>query len=245
LNGDVGPFLTFLAGPAPPPPGTIGNPAANQTVTGSACGTNFFQVEGPGLPVGGVRTNQFSTLIGRRAQICGNGVLDPGEQCDLGPATGAPGSCCTANCTFAAAGTPCSDGNPCDVNGTCDGTSTVCPVTGFTTAPCTDGNVCTTADTCANGTCVGGPPPNCDDGNPCTSIDFCLNGQCLGGPPISCDDGNPCTDDLCDAQLGCLHVNNHASCSDGNACTANDTCSGGTCVGGPPPNCDDGNVCTA
>src|SRR5439155_31207 len=158
--------------------------------------------------------------IGRRAQICGNGVLDPGEQCDLGPATGAPGSCCTANCTFAAAGTPCSDGNPCDVNGTCDGTSTVCPVTGFTTAPCTDGNVCTTADTCANGTCVGGPPPNCDDGNLCTA-------------------------DPCDPRLGCLHVNNHASCSDGNACTANDTCSGGTCVGGPPPNCDDGNVCTA
>src|SRR5262249_17938200 len=30
LHGDVGPFLTFLAGPSPPPPGTIGNPAANQ-----------------------------------------------------------------------------------------------------------------------------------------------------------------------------------------------------------------------
>ena len=323
LNGDVGPFLSFLAGASPPPPGTIGNPAANQTVTGSACGTNIFRVEGPGLPAGGVQTNLFGTLIGRRAVICGNGFLDPGEQCDLGSANGAPGGCCTANCTFAAAGTPCSDGNPCNVNGTCDGTSTVCPVTGFTTAPCNDANACTTADTCANGTCVGGPPPNCDDGNvcttdtcdpvagcvhtnntaacddgnactgpdacgggacqpgpaincddgnscttdgcdpatgcvhtnnnsltctdnnACTSLDFCLNGQCLGGPSISCDDGNPCTDDLCDAQLGCLHVNNHAACSDGNACTTNDTCSSGTCVGGPPPNCDDGNICTA
>ena len=323
LNGDVGPFLSFLAGASPPPPGTIGNPAANQTVTGSACGTNIFRVEGPGLPAGGVQTNLFGTLIGRRAVICGNGFLDPGEQCDLGSANGAPGGCCTANCTFAAAGTPCSDGNPCNVNGTCDGTSTVCPVTGFTTAPCNDANACTTADTCANGTCVGGPPPNCDDGNvcttdtcdpvagcvhtnntaacddgnactgpdacgggacqpgpaincddgnscttdgcdpatgcvhtnnnsltctdnnACTSLDFCLNGQCLGGPSISCDDGNPCTDDLCDAQLGCLHVNNHAACSDGNACTTNDTCSNGTCVGGPPPNCDDGNICTA
>jgi len=37
LNGDVGPFLTFLAGASLPPPGTIGNPAANQTVTGSPC----------------------------------------------------------------------------------------------------------------------------------------------------------------------------------------------------------------
>jgi hypothetical protein len=66
LTGDVGPFLTFLAG-APPPPGTIGNPAGNQTVTGSACGTNFFKVEGPGLPSSGVRTDQFSTLIGKVA----------------------------------------------------------------------------------------------------------------------------------------------------------------------------------
>src|SRR5206468_2343189 len=139
------------------------------------------------------------------------------------------------------------------------------------TAPCDDGNACTGPDACGGGACQPGPPVNCNDGNSCTtdtcdpvagcqhtnnntltcndnnactSLDFCLNGQCLGGPPISCDDGNPCTDDLCDAQLGCLHVNNHASCSDGNACTANDTCSGGTCVGGPPPNCDDGNPCT-
>src|SRR5262249_18759308 len=32
---------------------------------------------------------------------------------------------------------------------------------------------------------------------------------------------------------------------DGNACTTNDTCAGGTCVGGPALNCNDNNVCTA
>ncbi len=50
--------------------------------------------------------------------------------------------------------------------------------------------------------------------------------------PTGCDDGNPCTDDICDAQLGCVHSNNTLSCTDGNACTTNDVCSGGVCVGG-------------
>src|SRR5439155_17078926 len=36
LGGRVGPFLTAVA--PPPPPGLVGNPAGDQTVTGSACG---------------------------------------------------------------------------------------------------------------------------------------------------------------------------------------------------------------
>ena len=219
LNGDHGPFLTFLAGPTPPPPGTIGNPAAHQTVTGSACGTNIFKVEGPGLPAGGVQTDQF-TLVGRRAEICGNGFLDLNEQCDFGAANGQPGSCCRANCTFAPTNTLCDDGNPCTTNATCDGQGH-CPVTGFTTAACNDNNACTTADSCnGGGTCVGGPPPNCDDGNVCTT-------------------------DTCAPATGCVHTNNTAACDDGSACTTADTCAAGSCVGGPPPNCNDGNTCTA
>src|SRR5262245_40299703 len=161
LNGDVGPFLTFLAGPVPPPPGTIGQPAANQTVTGSACGTNFVKIEGPGLPDGGIQTDQF-TLIGRRAEICGNGFLDLNEQCDFGAANGQPGSCCNADCTFAAATTACDDGDPCTTTATCDGAGH-CPVTGFTTAACNDGNACTTADSCDGaGHCTGGPALSCN-----------------------------------------------------------------------------------
>jgi len=141
LNGDHGPFLTFLAGPTPPP-GHDREPRAHQTVTGSACGTNIFKVEGPGLPAGGVQTDQF-TLVGRRAEICGNGFLDLNEQCDFGAANGQPGSCCRANCTFAPTNTLCDDGNPCTTNATCDGQGH-CPVTGFTTAACNDNNACTT-----------------------------------------------------------------------------------------------------
>ncbi|MDP3939278.1 MAG: hypothetical protein Q8R92_14235, partial [Deltaproteobacteria bacterium] len=42
----------------------------------------------------------------------------------------------------------------------------------------------------------------------------------------------------------CVNTNNTASCNDSNACTTSDTCSGGACVGGSPPNCDDSNLCT-
>src|SRR5437867_2473711 len=80
LNGPVGPFLRFATGPVPPPPGTIGNPASIQTVTGSSCGQNFFRVAGPGLPLGAISTNLFSTIIGKVAQTCGNGILDRSEE---------------------------------------------------------------------------------------------------------------------------------------------------------------------
>src|SRR5262249_21466510 len=83
---------------------------------------------------------------------------------------------------------------------------------------------------------------SCDDGNACT-VDSCSNAAC-SNVGSNCDDGNPCTTDSCDAIAGCGHTNNSNPCNDGSACTTNDTCSGGACVGGPPPNCDDGNVCT-
>jgi len=39
---------------------------------------------------------------------CGDGVVDPGEQCDDGPFNGNPTvSCCTATCQFAAVGSMC------------------------------------------------------------------------------------------------------------------------------------------
>jgi hypothetical protein len=64
--------------------------------------------------------------------LCGNGSLDPGEQCDNGAANGTPGSCCAADCTFVAAATVCrpSAGN-CDVEESCSGSSGACPTDGF------------------------------------------------------------------------------------------------------------------
>jgi hypothetical protein len=73
--------------------------------------------------------------------------------------------------------------------------------------------------------------------------DSCAAPICQG-TPLSCDDGNVCTDDSCNPASGCVHTNNTNPCDDGNACTTGDTCGGGICNGGPPPNCDDGDVCT-
>src|SRR5438445_3162568 len=238
-TGRIGPFLTAVA--PPPPAGFVGNPAAPQTVTGSPCGQNIFRVEGPGFPVGGAQTNQFTVLIGKLAHICGNGVVDLGEQCDDGNLVA--GDCCSPLCQFEAAGQACAN-NPCISGTTCDGAG-ACAGGTPNTLPCNDGNACTTADACAGGVCVGGPPPNCNDGNLCTT-DTCNPATgCVSTPnTLPCDDGNPCTSgDTC-AAGACVGTPNTLPCNDGNACTTADTCAGGVCVGGPPPNCDDANVCT-
>src|SRR5438128_2557072 len=204
----VSTWLQWDATPPAPPAGFIGDPAVLHPITGSPCGTNFFRVEGPGLPPGGVETNLWSVL-GKKVAICGNGLLDPGEQCDDGNTL--DGDCCSSTCQFEPAGAPCASPTPCLTATTCDGAG-VCGGGTPTLAACNDGNACTTADTCAGGVCV-------------------------GGPALNCNDGNVCTDDACDPATGCLNTPNTAPCTDGNACTTADTCAGGVCVGGPPPFC--------
>ena len=71
-------WLRWDATPPAPPAGAIGDFVIPHPITGSPCGTNFFRVEGPGLPPGGVQTNLFN-LMGKIAAVCGNGFLDPGE----------------------------------------------------------------------------------------------------------------------------------------------------------------------
>src|SRR5438552_2154911 len=151
-TGRVGPFLTALA--PPPPPGFVGNPAAPQTVTGSPCGQNIFSIQGPGLPGGGLQTDQFTVLIGKIAHVCGNGIVDLGEQCDDGNLVA--GDCCSPTCQFEPAGQACAN-NPCISGSTCDGAA-ACVGGTPNTLPCNDGSACTTADTCAGGVCVGCPP---------------------------------------------------------------------------------------
>jgi hypothetical protein len=63
LGGRWGPFLTRAPGAPAPPAGFIGDGVTPTAVTGSPLGTNFFRVEGPGLPAGGTTSTQF-TLIG-------------------------------------------------------------------------------------------------------------------------------------------------------------------------------------
>jgi cysteine-rich repeat protein len=56
---------------------------------------------------------------GTSLAVCGDDVLDGGEQCDDGNVAG--GDCCSATCQFEANGDPCDDGSVCTAADACDG----------------------------------------------------------------------------------------------------------------------------
>lgn len=235
----------------------LGSCQANHESNGTSCGDGIF-CNGAETCVGGECTagTPVPNCCDTNAECNDGDVCDGVETCNLGTHTCVPGTMLD-----------CDDDEVCT-------TDSCHPITGCqyvdNSDPCDDENECTTNDTCSNGSCAGGPPPNCDDGNvcttdscnvatgcvntnntqpcsdnnACTTNDTCSGGSCVGGPAPNCNDGNVCTTDTCDPFLGCVNANNTNPCTDGSACTLNDTCQGGTCVGGPPPNCDDGNICT-
>jgi cysteine-rich repeat protein len=171
---------------------------------------------------------------------CGNGALDAGEQCDDGNL--ANGDCCSSACRIEPNGSSCADGDLCNGAETCQ--AGVC--TAGAPLVCNDSNVCTTDSCNPLSGCVYTPnTAPCNDGNACTTADTCSGGSCVGGPALVCNDSNLCTDDSCNPASGCVYVNNTAPCDDSNACTTADTCSGGSCAGGPALVCNDGNVCTS
>ncbi len=109
--------------------------------------------------------------------VCGNGVLEPGEACDDGNL--ASGDGCDANCTATACGN------------------------GVVTAgeACDDGNLA--GGDCCDPTCTPGPDgAPCDDGDACSAGDTCDAGRCLAGAPRDCADGETCTTDACDPISG-------------------------------------------
>jgi probable HAF family extracellular repeat protein len=60
--------------------------------------------------IAAVGVNALDQEIALLLSICGNDVVDPGEQCDEGTNNGTPVGCCDANCR------PKSDGSSCDVD---------------------------------------------------------------------------------------------------------------------------------
>lgn len=86
-----------------------------------------------------------------RTGRCNDGILDIGEECDLGfQGNRSSNSCCTTTCELKSAGTTCrTDNDECWASNVCSGDSATCP-----TDPVETGTACS------------------EDGNPC-SVDVC------------------------------------------------------------------------
>jgi cysteine-rich repeat protein len=176
--------------------------------------------------------------------ICGDGLTVGSEQCDDGALNGTANSCCTATCTFKAAGTSCNDGDACTQTDTCQAGT----CTGSNPVVCTALDQCHVAGTCDTGTGVCSNPTkadnsSCNDGNSCTQTDTCQAGTCTGSNPVVCTALDQChVAGTCDTGTGvCSNPTkaDNSSCNDGNSCTQTDTCQAGTCTGSNPV------VCTA
>ena len=187
--------------------------------------------------------------------VCGDGVIDPGEDCDgtnLGGSTcsslGFSGGTlsCNASCIFNTAacttamgcagmpnGTPCSDMNLCTTGdacsaGVCVGTTVDCSAL---TNSCNTGSC-----SAATGACVATPLPNgtaCADTLTCTTGTTCTTGVCGGGFSIDCSAfDSACAVGACAEPGGC-YASAYADgtpCDDGDVCT-DDTCISGACNG--------------
>ena len=134
---------------------------------------------------------------------CGDGVVEPGEQCDDGNALA--GDCCSPLCAFEPPGRACDDGDACSATDLCDGAGSC---EGVEPLVCDDGAFCNGVESCSPAVgCLAGESPAIDDGIACT-VDRCDESEDhVDHDPddAQCDDGNGCTASACDALLGCTH----------------------------------------
>ena len=123
--------------------------------------------------------------------MCGNGVVEPGEQCDGGSsaiaAPSANDACCTSACMFVAPGTECDDNNAGTSFDVCE--AGVC--SGRTERACTLDCQCRSNRQCLtsrcdqqSGRCTFSQLPvgsACNDNDECTTGDACTRHGYCGG----------------------------------------------------------------
>ena len=204
-----------------------------QTALGEACDKGIDPVTGARLNGPGSGCSFSCT-----SDTCGNGMLDPGEECDDGTNNG-PGKRCSIACKI----TPiCGDGIK-DAPEQCDDHNT-------TNGDCCSSSCTVEANVCGDGkiTSCGGVTEQCDPGldpvcckaGTCTPVvPVCGNGvvEMCGATPEQCDDGplngqpGKCKTDCTPptpAVCGNGMIEGNETCDDGNT-TSLDGCSGVHC----------------
>ena len=157
------------------------------------------------------------------AGICGNGIVEPSEECDPGGSLHVNGdptlatcttgndcffelSCCKFNCQYVGQGATCADDNDCTTNDHCDQVGQCIGSFVANGSACDDGTFCNGTDSCQAGECTGHAGDPCAGNTNCVAT--CDEGadQCTSTPFVPCtDDGNSCTDDVCDGNAVCTH----------------------------------------
>ncbi|MFP6607040.1 MAG: hypothetical protein VCC19_10730, partial [Myxococcota bacterium] len=132
------------------------------------------------------------TAVSCGGSVCGNGMVEAGEQCDDGGTQAS--DCCSPTCQFESAATQCrSSVGSCDVAEFCDGSSSACPADLFDPGLCDDGSFCTVGRACVAGTCTSGSPRDCS-----AAGDQCNSGTCNEGidacEPQPANEGGACSD---------------------------------------------------
>jgi len=234
-NGTVDPDETCdvaipagLPGACPPANCDDGLACTKDTHTGSGCTaacTHTETVTAASVSDGCCPTGATATTDPDCSSTCGNGLVDPGETCDLALPPGAPGACPTRlDCT---AGAPCFVAQLISAR-TC---SAICLRTAIALPMSNDGCCPAGASNAVDNDC----PAPCGDGirGAGETCDVGIPPPAAGSCPVSCDDGDPCTTDILSGaacQALCIHdrittpVSGDGCCLAGSTAAADSDC---------------------